>query len=32
MKNMQKKTTFTNGLPDGEHMMFETYGRRQELN
>jgi hypothetical protein len=27
-----KKTVCTNGLPDDEHMMFETCRRQQELN
>jgi glutamine cyclotransferase len=27
----QKKTSYTNGLPDDEHKMLETCGRHQEL-
>jgi len=32
MKNIPYKTACTNGLPDDEHMMFETCGRCQEFN
>jgi hypothetical protein len=32
MKTIPYKTACTNGLPDDEHMMFETRIRRQELN
>jgi len=32
MKNIPHKTACTNGLPDEEHMMFETCRRQQELN
>jgi len=32
MKNIPYKTACTNGLPDVEHMMFETCTRNQELN
>jgi hypothetical protein len=31
-KTYHKKTAFKNGLPDDEHMMFETCRRHQELN
>jgi len=32
MKNIPYKTACTNGLPDDEHMMFETCRKCQELN
>jgi len=32
MKNIPYKTACTNGLPDGEHTMFETCRGLQELN
>jgi hypothetical protein len=32
MKNTTYKTACTNGLPDDEHMMFETCKRYEELN
>jgi hypothetical protein len=32
MKNAQYKTTCTNGLHHGGHMMFETFRRRKEIN
>jgi hypothetical protein len=32
MENIPYKTACTNGLPDDEHMMFETCKRRKELN
>jgi len=32
MKKIPHKTSCTNGLPDDEHMMFETCRRHQELN
>jgi hypothetical protein len=32
MKNIPYKTACTNGLPDDEHMMFETCRRQAELN
>jgi hypothetical protein len=32
MKNIPYKTACTSGLPDDEHMMFETRRRRQEVN
>jgi len=32
MKNVPQTTACTNGLPDDEHMVFETRRRNQELN
>jgi hypothetical protein len=32
MKNIPYKTASTNGLPDDEHVMFETCSRHEELN
>jgi hypothetical protein len=32
MKSIPYKLLVTNGLPDDEHMMFETCGRHEELN
>ena len=32
MRNIPRKIACTNGLPDDEHEMFETWGRQQELN
>ena len=32
MKNLPYETACTNGLPDYEHVMFETRRRREELN
>jgi len=32
MINVLYKTACTNGLPDDEHVMFETCRRHQELN
>ena len=31
-KNIPYKTACTNGLPDDEHMLFETRRRHKELN
>jgi hypothetical protein len=31
-KRTIKKTASTNGLPDDEHMMLETWRRHKELN
>jgi hypothetical protein len=32
MKNIPLKASDSNGLPDDEHVMFETFRRFQELN
>jgi hypothetical protein len=32
MKNISYKTVCIDGLPDGEHMIFETCRRHQDLN
>jgi len=32
LENIPHNTACTNGLPDDEHMIFESCRRRQELN